>query len=403
MSKFLFFDNASTTQCCDEAVELVQKFAREEFGNPSSAHAMGQQAACAIKEARRFFAGVFNIEPNQIIFTGSGSEADNLAVYGVALDALAKRRHGRVLASATEHAAVRKTVKSLTDLGLDSRLLGVDGQGQIDQPEFEKNLIPQTILVSIQQVNNISGAILPVEELARFAKSKVRHSVFHSDCVQAFGKIEPPKGGSPVDLVSISAHKVKGPKGVGALIVLNKHLLKEGMRPLIWGGDQESGFRSGTQSTGLIAGFHAAAKLTLEKREKSFEHARELQQAFRQELTERGLIDVKPGEKRVNSTVRWNSPEKAVPHIVSFSVPGYPSPLIAKMLEDRSCIVSMGSACSSHKSEPDPVLCAMNLPPAIYNSALRVSFADCNSREDVHTLVAALEDSIQQMKKLLGG
>jgi cysteine desulfurase len=405
MKRYLFFDHASTTQCCSEAAALVQKFAVESYGNPSSAHHFGQQAARAIREARVFFAQEFGVSPEQVIFTGSGSEADNLAIYGVAMSALVRnQRPGsaasappRVLFSAIEHPAVKKTALSLSALGVDVQPIPVDSRGQIRADEFQRLLTPETVLVSIQQVNNIMGAILPVEELAAQAKARVPRVVFHTDAVQSFGKVPAPRAPSPVDLVSVSAHKIQGPKGVGALLVLNRELLKNGLRPLVWGGEQEGGFRSGTQNAGLIAGFHAAAAEVLSRRDEFTANATRLRRAFRDALASRGLL-------AEGGPVRWNSPEVAVPHIVSLSVPGYPPAPLAKLLEERGFLVSTGSACSSQKAEPDAVLAAMGLPSTLQSSAIRVSFSGCcTTQEEVEALAGGLEESITLMRALLGG
>lgn len=400
MTKFLFFDNAATTPCLGDVAEVFNRFSCEDYGNPSSSHALGQEAAKAIRDSRQFFAQAFRVEPSQVIFTGSGTEADNLAIYGVALPALARpeSRRKRVLASSIDHPAVRKTVLSLGSLGLDAQLIPVDAQGQVRGDELDRLVGPETLLVSIHQVNNIMGAILPVAELAQLAKQKNPGLVFHTDSVQAFGKVAPPDPRSGVDLVSISGHKVHGPKGVGALIILNKNLLKHGLRPLIWGGEQEGGFRSGTQNAGLIAGFRVAAERTLAEQAKGSEQVHKLQTRFRDLLIIKGLLANGP---RPGGKVHWNSPSTAVPHIVSLSVPGYPAALLAKLLEERRCLVSTGSACSSQKIEPDQVLIAMGVPGELCQSAIRVSFSSQNELDEVDQLVAALDESIQMMTRLL--
>jgi cysteine desulfurase len=391
--KYLFFDSASTTPCCAEAIELICRYAHEDFGNPSSSHAFGQQAARAIREARLFFASHFQVDAEQVIFTGSGSEADNLAVYGVAMQALAQKRERiRVLSCATEHPAVRKTVESLSALGIDAHFIPVTADGQIEEQVLLELVDDHTALVSVQQLNNITGAILPVEQLARIVKSKAPNAVFHTDAVQAFGKIDLPKSASAVDLVSISAHKVEGPKGVGALIALNRKVLQEKLRPLLWGGGQEAGYRSGTQNAGLIAGFHVAAKRAIEKQERFLAHCSLLRERLRGELKNLGLLE---------GTVVWNSPKTASPNIVSLSVPNYPSGPLSKLLEERGFLVSTGSACSSQKMEPDPVLCAMGLPANVHSSALRISFSDQLTEEDVAQLVGALQESIELVNRLL--
>lgn len=416
MKNYLFFDNAATTRCCDSAARLLHRFAIEDFGNPSSSHAYGQKASRAITEARQFFAQTFKVKPAQVIFTGGGTEADNLAVYGVALQAIVAANQKssqtgkpaarpRVLASAIEHPAVRKTVESLSEMGIDAQLIPVTADAQVQMEALEKLLTPETVLVSIQQVNNIVGSVLPVKEIARRCKELLPNVIFHTDSVQAFGKVDHPTSGCAVDLVSISGHKVHGPKGVGALIVLNENLLKAGIRPLIWGGEQEGGLRSGTQNAGLIAGFHAAAQETLSQRAGVESHVKKLQSYFKEMLLGRGLIHADPSR----SLLRWNSPSQAVPHIVNLSLmqvaPGksaavFPAGLLAQMLEERGCLVSTGSACSSKKKMPDAVLQAMGLPAEACGSALRISFASSNQIADVDTLIAALDESLKAMNSL---
>lgn len=416
MKNYLFFDNAATTRCCDSAARLLHRFATEDFGNPSSSHAYGQKASRAISEARQFFAQTFKVKPAQVIFTGGGTEADNLAVYGVALQAIVTANQKssetgkpatrpRVLVSAIEHPAVRKTAESLSEMGIDAQLIPVTADAQIQMDVLEKLLTPETVLVSIQQVNNIVGSVLPVTEIARRCKELQPHVIFHTDSVQAFGKVDHPVAGSAVDLVSISGHKVHGPKGVGALIVLNENLLKTGIRPLIWGGEQEGGLRSGTQNAGLIAGFHAAAQETLEHKAKVEAHIKKLQSYFKELLLIRGLIHA----DSTKSLLRWNSPSQAIPHIINLSLmqvaPGksaaiFPSGLLAQMLEERGCLVSTGSACSSKKKAPDAVLTAMGLPTEACSSALRISFSSAIQPQDVDTLVAALEESIKTLNSL---
>ena len=414
--QYRFFDSASTTRCCDSAAQLLQRFSVDDYGNPSSSHAFGQAAAKAIREARLYFAELFRVTPAQVIFTGSGSEADNLAVYGIALQALARRPEAganapiRVLASATEHPAIRRTVQSLDTLGaarFDARFVPVDLEGQVRRDAFLDLLTPETALVSIQQVNNITGAELPVEELATLAKQRVPSLVFHTDAVQAFGKTSrTPRAPSAIDLVSISGHKVRGPKGVGALIVLNKKLLKEGLRPLIWGGEQEGGLRSGTQNAGLIAGFHAAARETFDTQVATLKHIESLRALFREGLQRAELLmtaDEAAAARPVPGKIHWNSPDSAVPHIVSLSIPGFQTGPLARLLEERGFLISTGSACSSQKIEPDAALAAMGFPTAITQSAIRVSFCDLNTHEDVTALVDAIRESITLMTRLLGG
>jgi len=392
MAESLFFDNASTTRCCKEAAEALQHFAEQAFGNPSSSHALGQRSARAIHEARVFFADHFHTSPAQIIFTGSGTEADNLAVSGVALASLFKtKKPSRILVSASEHPAVAKAAIALQAHGCDVQTIPIDQQGQIIREKFLDLLTPATSLVSIQQVNNITGAILPVEELARITKERVPGAIFHTDAVQAFGKIPSLTSPSPVDLVAISAHKIEGPKGVGALIVLNSKLLKSGLQPLIWGGDQESGFRSGTQNAGLISGFHLAAKRMLAKQDAFIAHARTLRDRLQTQLAAHKIDAL------------WNSPKDGAPHIINLSFPGFPSAPLARFIEERGCIISTGSACHSNSAETDPVLTAMNIPRAAQLSAIRISFSEELTIQNIDTLAATISDSLKRMELLGSG
>lgn len=400
MGKPIFFDSAATTCCCEPAAKKLLQFTCEDFGNPSSSHCLGQKAAQAVRQARNFFAELFRVKSQQIVFTGSGSEANNLAIYGVAMARLARAaqeglKPGRILCSAVEHPAVRKTALSLKDLGFDVQLIPIRSDGQIDLDAYRDLLTSDTILVSVMRVNNIVGTVFPVEELARLAKERVPGVIFHSDCVQAFGKVDVPVGGSDVDLISVSAHKLEGPKGVGALFFLKPELVKSGsVRPLVWGGEQEGGFRSGTQNAGLIAAFEMAARFALEKRNQFMEHAATLRDLFIGELKK---------EKLIGTSLEWNSPDDAVPYIMNFSVTGYPSGPLARLLEERQCLVSTGSACSSMKAEPDAVLMAMGFDEDRAESAIRVSLCSQNTRDDVAHLAKSLSESIQRMKSLLGG
>jgi cysteine desulfurase len=412
---FLFFDNAASTRCCRSALEALRLQSEENYANPSSHHGPGHRAARAIGDARDFFAGCFGIPPAQVLFTSGGTESDNLAISGVALRHLERQLAGepvprapRILVSSIEHPAVRKAALSLAPLGFDVRLLPVDARGQLRRDGFIELLTPETILVSIHQVNNIVGSILPVEELARLAKERVPGVLFHTDAVQGFGRVPHPRGPSPVDLVSVSAHKIEGPKGVGALFLLNPLLAKDKpsrlLRPLFFGGDQEDGLRSGTPSVALIASFRAAAEETLASREQASRHFELLRAEFRRLLGERGLLASEPGEPRKGSlALVWNSPEETgvrAPHIVSLSVLGAPSGALAGLLEEAGCIVSTGSACSSGRADADPVLLALGRPEALARSGLRVSFGRSQTIEEVARLVEALARSMERVRRL---
>lgn len=385
MKELFFFDQASTTQCIQEAAEVLLRFTTDHYGNPSSSHLMGKEAKGVIETSRKDLATLFGVQPQQIIFTGSGSEADNLAIYGVALDRLANNKKGRIISSPMEHAAVKKTVESLADLGFDIAWTKMTREGQVDLEHFQTLVTPDTVLVSIQLVNNIVGSAHNLERLAKITRTIAPQAVFHSDAVQGFCRVMHPLPGSGVDLLSISGHKVGGPKGVGALVVLNPTLLKSGMRPLIWGGEQEHGFRSGTQNAGLIGAFGIAAKKAFESLNLSRAKGNKLRSILAESLKPCALV-------------RWNTPpildkdlsEKFVPHIVSLSLEGIPGIMLACELESRGFIVSTGSACSSSKQAPDQALQAIGASPYVCSNSIRISFSSHQAEEEVRALGNAI-------------
>lgn len=426
----LFFDYASTTPCSDKSAQLMKRYSVEDYGNPASNHIYGQRASQPIRDARLFFTRHFKLNnPSQIIFTGSGSEANNLAIVGVAMQALSKPAAGtsngasnklkRIIVSAIEHPSVKKTAESLASFGpgnpyfFDIQFAPVDSNGQIIRERLFELLTPETILVSIMQVNNIMGSIQKVEEIAKEVRKRQARVLFHVDAVQSFCKIPAPTAPSAVDLVSISGHKIHGPKGVGALVLLNP--VQARIRPLIWGGDQESGLRSGTQNAGLIAGFHAAAEAALQKQESFLNHCHQLKTRLHEQLTLLGLLSeshslgssgqgYKLGSKtdpKISPKIRWNSPEDGVPHIINLSVPGYPAAPFAGLLEEQHCLVSTGSACHSRKAEAEPVLAAMGLPLAVQESAIRVSLSDSVQLSDIDYLANAIKASLDRMSAFL--
>ncbi len=403
----LYFDSASTTKCCDIATDTLHRLTTEAFGNPSSAHSLGDQADRVIREARRYFAQVFHVDPEQVIFTGSGSEANNLAIYGIMMAAYLKKitlkntnntnLQLQMISSSIEHSSIRKSVESLQAFGIVPSFLPLTSQNQdysIDPEHLCKSLTNETRLLTIQQVNNILGIQFSVEALAQRAKKHLPSLIVHSDAVQAFGKVPLPRHPTSIDLLSLSAHKVQGPKGVGALIVFNKKLLQNGrLRPLIWGGGQEQGLRSGTQNAALIASFHHAARYTLEHREAASIHCEILRKHFYERLASLGLL---------NQAIYWNSPPHAVPHIINISAPGVASAPLTKLLEERGCLVSVGSACNSKKTEPDPILQTAGFPLEIQTSSVRISFNQQIGLKDVDHLVWALKDSIRLAYQLVG-
>ncbi len=407
MRDAIFFDHAATTPCTKEAVKIFLKYSDKNFANPSSLHGLGVAAARIIKEARAFFCEVFCVDEKQVIFTSGGTESDNLALYGCVLPHVLKtpiaNNKINIIVSALEHPAVMKTALSLKDFGVEVQIAPVNSYlskdpGQIDQKKIHDLVNNQTVLVSVQQVNNIIGVIQPIEELSVRVKSRYNDIVFHSDAVQSFGKIQTPIAGSGVDLLSISSHKVGGPKGVGALIILNKKLINK-IRPIIWGGGQEFALRSGTQSPGLVGAFYVASKNALGKLKDFQNHTLKLREQLRALLKNDLLLNSK---ENPTGRVYWNSPEASVSNIISLSVPGCPSGALINLLEEGACVVSAGSACDSKKEKSDLFVESLGLPNKFMGSTIRISFGNENSSHEVEILAGAIKNAINRMSGLFG-
>ncbi len=414
-SRYRFFDAASTTKCCEEALETFRHYSQVEFANPSSQHLAGRAASSIIDKARATFAQHFKVEPNQVIFTSGGTESDNLAILGVVASVKSNKEALKIFYSSTEHPAVTQCCASLKSDGLHAQPIDVDSRGQIvkaalDQAIASIVLDPTPLaLFSIHHVNNITGALIPIEFLAQHIKSQIPSAVFHSDCVQSFCKTATPVShkNQPIDLLSISGHKVHSPKGIGALIVLNKDLLNskpksgQGLRllPTSFGGGQEGGFRSGTQSPALIAAFAEGMKYTFRNQQQLFNTALTFNLEMRKFSQERKL------GIHFNSGLADSKLTKSefIPHIINLSVPGFPGATIARLLEEKGFLVSTGSACHSSETKPDPVLEAMKLKKDLTTSAIRVSIGDTLDSQDFPPFLIALEEVIIRLRALKPG
>lgn len=373
---FHYLDNAATTPVRPEAAQAAVAAMTEGWGNPSSQYALGRQAAEAVKGWRADLAGALGCEPGEVFFTSCGSESDNWAILG-ALEA--NRRAGRhILTTAIEHAAVLEPIKALERQGYEVTYLRPDRQGNIDPARAAAALRPDTALVSMMLVNNELGAVLPVRETAQAIKKTGCPALLHCDAVQGFLKVPFTPRELGVDLLSVSGHKIHAPKGVGALYV------RRGVRlpPLIRGGGQEGGYRSGTEATAQIAAFAAAARLGAAFFREDAAHMAELRayavDRLAREVPE-ALVLTQGG----------------APHILPLSLPGYKSEVVVRFLSDRGVYLSSGSAC--HRGKPSHVFAALKLPKAQLDGALRVSFSYDTSQEDVDALIEGLKAAKEQL------
>ena len=373
---FHYFDNAATTPVRPEAAQAALEAMTEGWGNPSSQYALGKQAADRMKGWRADLAGALGCGPEEVYFTSCGSESDNWAISG-ALEC--NRRAGKhIITTAIEHAAVLEPIKALERQGYEVTYLQPDRRGNIDPAQAAAALRPDTALVSMMLVNNELGTVLPVKEVAQAIKRAGCPALLHCDAVQGFLKVPFTPRELGVDLLSVSGHKIHAPKGVGALYV------RKGVRlpPLIRGGGQEGGYRSGTEATSQIAAFAAAARLGAV----SFQEDTTRMAELKAYTLDRLAREIPEAEVLV--------PDGA-PHILPISLPGYKSEVVVRFLSDRGVYLSSGSAC--HRGRPSHVFAALKLPKALLDGALRVSFSYDTSRENVNALMDGLKGAKEQL------
>jgi len=377
LSRSVYLDNSSTTKPCPLAVKYINDSLSDCWGNPSSLHLLGVEAEERINAARKAVADTLHCRSDEIYFTGSGTEANNTAIFGAARSR--KKRGKRIVTTEIEHSSVLEAMKVLEEEGFEVIRLKPDINGKISEEDIKNAITTDTVLVSIMLVNNETGTIEPVKAAADAIKAISSPALLHCDAVQAFGKMktEPYKLG--VDLLTASGHKIHGPKGIGFLYI------KKGIhiKPYIYGGGQERGIRSGTESVPMISGLLGAVEAlpSIEKQQKVMI---ELWNYAKDKLYNTGFI-------------KFNSPDDCLPYILNISVEGYRSETLLHFLEAQEIYVSSGSACS--KGEGSYVLKAMGLDRKRVDSALRLSFSRDTSFEDIHLLVDALTAATQKLRK----
>ncbi|SIR36836.1 cysteine desulfurase family protein [Halanaerobium kushneri] len=380
MKKNIYLDNAATTKALPEVTSAVVEALEKNYANPSSLHNFGLKAEKVLKKSRKIIAEYLGIQSKEIIFTSGGTESNNLAIRGIT--EAYKNRGKHLITSPIEHSSVAELFKVLEKEGWQVDRVKVDQEGHVDLEHLKSLITKDTLLVSIMQVNNELGTIQPLEKIAKIIKDKNALSFFHVDGVQGFGKIHSQLGQWPIDLYSISGHKIHGPKGVGALYI------KKGinLKPLIYGGGQERNLRSGTENVPAIAGLGEAVKKLPELTTKAI---------FEQKL-------VKLRKYLLNylndiEEVVINSPEFGAPHIINFSIPGIKGETMLHALESRGIYISTGSACSSQK-KGSRIINACGLSQARSESALRVSLNKEITKDDLNYFIKTLKEQINFLK-----
>ena len=381
-----YFDNSATTRVLDSVKDIVVKTMTEDYGNPASKHRKGMEAEQYIREARKIIADSMKVQEKEILFTSGGSESNNMALIGTAW---ANQRTGKhIISTAIEHPSVYNPLGVLEELGFEVTILPVDHDGHISLKELEEAIRPDTILVSTMYVNNEVGAVEPVEEISRVIKAKNPSALYHVDAIQAYGKyvIRPKKQG--IDLLSVSSHKIHGPKGVGFLYIRSGVKIK----PLIYGGGQQAGMRSGTENVPGVAGFGAAVK------EMYTDHAEKIQKliGLKDYMTDRlGEIE--------GTVINSKKGEASAPQIVSVSFEGVRSEVLLHALEDKGIYVSSGSACSSNHPGISGTLKGIGVAQKLLDSTIRISFGIFNTKEEVDYTIDVLKELVPVLRRYQRG
>jgi len=375
--EMIYLDNSATTPIAEEVLTAMGPYLTGEYGNPSSLHRFGRRARSAVEEARGSIAETLNASPEEILFTSGATEADNLAIKGVAF-ASPEKRH--IVTSRIEHHAVLHTCRWLEERGYEVTYLDVDQNGRVDPEAVRDAIRDDTLLVSIMAGNNEIGTIEPIDEIGAICKE--REVPFHTDAVQAYGKVDIPSG--KVDLLSVSAHKLNGPKGVGFLYV--RHGIR--LSPLLSGGGHERGLRSGTENVPGIVGLAAACLLAFAERDTVVPRL----EAFRERLIE--------GVMRIPS-VRLNGHRtESLPHIANFSFAGIEGESLVMKLDEEGIAASTGSACSSPNLEPSHVLVAIRVPLSMAHGSLRISTGRQTTEEEIDRFLEALPRVVEELRAM---
>jgi len=377
----MYLDNSATTQISEEVFREMEPYFKNEFGNPSTLYSIGRESKKALELARQRVADAINAKPEEIIFTSGGSESDNLAIKGIAFKLQNKGKH--IITTEIEHPAVKETLKFLESIGFKVTYLPVYENGLIDIEDLKNAITDETILITVMHANNEIGSVQPISEIGKIASEK--GIKFHTDAVQSFGKIEVDVDKLNVDLLSLSSHKINGPKGVGALYI------KKGTRivPLIHGGGQEKGIRSGTENVAGIVGFGKACQLAAENLDQHYEKL----SSISNEIVEKVLNTIP--ESYLNG-----SSENRLPNLVNIRFKAIEGESLILLLDAKGYQASTGSACSSNSLEASPVLTALGLDPVDVHGSLRISLAPESDNFDVDDFVDTLADAVGRLREM---
>ncbi len=381
----VYLDNSATTRAYPEVAELMTRIMCEDYGNPSSLHMKGVAAENYVRYAKETLAKLLKVNEKEILFTSGGTESDNLALIGCAL---ANSRRGKhLITTQIEHPAILKTMQHLETMGYQVTYLPVDRCGRVCLEDLHRAMTPQTILVSIMHTNNEVGSRQPIEEAGAMIKRMNPGTLFHVDAVQGFGKCKIYPKKMNIDLLSVSGHKIHGPKGVGFLYVSDKVKIQ----PILFGGGQQQNLRSGTENVPGVAGLAKAAEMMYEHMDEEVKELYRLKNLFIEGVKKLDGI-------KVNGLLNGET-EGTAPHIVSVSFAGVRSEVLLHALEDKGIYVSAGSACSAKKPQPSATLKAMGIDKDLLSSTIRFSFSVFTTKEEILYTLEQMYDMIPMLRR----
>ena len=381
-TKEIYLDNSATTRCFPEVAQLMTQIMCEDYGNPSSMHLKGVEAEKYIRYAKEVIAKNLKVSEKEIFFTSGGTESDNLAIIGTAM---ANRRRGNhLITTMIEHPAVMQTMQYLESIGFHVTYLPVDEYGMIHLEDLERAITKETILVSIMHTNNEIGSLQPIFEAGVVIKRKNPNTLFHVDAVQGYGKFRILPKKMSIDLLSVSGHKIHGPKGIGFLYIGEKVKIQ----PIMFGGGQQKGMRSGTENVPAIAGLAKAIEMIYTSMDEDVEKMYQLKGYFISQVTKIEGI-------KINGKIGTDS----APHVISVSVRGIRSEVMLHSLEERGIYVSAGSACASNKPQVSATLKAIGVEKELLDSTIRFSFSMFTTKEEIDYTVRVMSDIIPMLRR----
>ena len=389
MKKQIYLDNAATTKIRPEAMAEYIRVSENLWGNPSSLHSLGNDAEQVLTASKQTILYTMGAKDSEIVFTASGTEANNLAIMGRALSKERYKRGAKIITTLGEHASVSEPLRELQKMGYKVVELSTQG-GRIDMNELMRELTPDVILVSVMMVNNETGAVYNIPAVARAMKSKCPDAILHVDATQGYMKIPFTKAGIGADLITVSSHKIEGPKGVGALVIGADVLKKKGISPVVFGGGQGLGLRSGTENVPGVAAFAEAARLAHSELTERIEKMNSLRERLIAKITD---------DERLRE-LSLTLPENHAPHILNITLPSIKSETMLHYLSSEGIFVSSGSACSSNGGHLSSALTAYGRTKDEADTSIRISLSPSNTEDDVNSLIEALATGLVRLARI---